>query len=112
MYDAIYGNICRETLWELAYGPRDQKHSSGNWNTMKQSTALSGVMGRDLTTVLIHGLLFTPGGLRWTRVKHLRKEALVMFVNKALRLKSVVDVNSPACIKTRNNETKRPKRNH
>ena len=63
---------------------------------MKQSTALSGVMGRDLTTVLIHGLLFTPGGLRWTCVKHLRKKALVMFVNKALRLKSVVDVNSSA----------------
>ena len=63
---------------------------------MKQSTALSEVMGRDLTTILIHGLLFTPGGLRWTRVKHLWKKPLVIFVNKALGLKSVVDVNSPA----------------
>ena len=80
--EGVFGQI-----FVIADGSRDQKHSSGNWNTMKQNTALSEVMGRDLTTILIHGLLFTPGGLRWTRVKHLRKKALVLFVNKALRLK-------------------------
>ena len=57
---------------------------------MKQNTALSGVMGRDLTTVLIHN--------RWTKVdsRQTFQEKRPMLVNKALRLKSVVDVTLPA----------------
>ena len=67
----------------MAYRSRDRKHSSRNWKTMKQltttafsrdqkqqNTGLSGVMGRDLATVLIH--------TRWTVVdsrQHLRKKA-------------------------------------
>ena len=65
----------------IAYRSRDQKHSSGNWNTMKQNIALSGVTGRDL---LIHTRL------DWRQTSQEKKKRPQLLVNKALRLKIVL----------------------